>query len=252
MRRWVRRAAAPSAARVEARRNLGWIALASGVLALLLVLAAYSPLLRIRTISWTGPLVLSESAYRQLEQASLGRPLYLFSEKSLRRSLAVNSRAVRVRFVRRLPATLEVNLAPRKAIALFDAETALDAQGRRLGAEHALAGLPLLAGFELEPGGKRLVPRDGAVLGTVHGKLSAQGFQAREIRLGKHAVEVALAGSGARVRLDPVGLDEQLEKLRVYEAALGEEPLPANIDLRFAGRVVVRERGVAHASRRAR
>ena len=155
-------------------------------------------------------------------------------------------------FCRRPPATLEVNLAPRRAVALLDAETPLDARGRRLDAEHALEGLPHLVGFELEPGGERLAAPGRSVLASLNRRLSEPALQPSEIRLAEHEVDLVLADTGTRVRLDPAGLEAQLRKLRVFEATLGEEPLPASVDLRFQDQVVVREKRMGHAGRRAR
>jgi len=252
VRGWVRRVTAPGAVPFALRRSFVWAAGVSVVLLVVLALLVFSPLLRIHTVSWTGPLRLSEASYRTLEAASLGRPLYLVSERVLRRTLAVEPRAVHCSFHRHHPATLEVNLAPRRAVAILDDETPLDGKGRRLASEHALRGLPRLVGFELDPGGKRLQERGRTVLTALRGLLDAPTLAPAEIRLAENEIDLVLADTGTRVRLDPAAVEPQLLKLRVFEASLGSEPLPASIDLRFEAQIVVREQGTRNASRRPR
>jgi cell division protein FtsQ len=252
VRGWVRHVVAPGTVPGRVRRCFVWAAGASAALLIVLVLLAFSPLLRIRTVSWTGPLRLSEASYRALEEASLGRPLFLVSERALGRTLGLDNRAARLELRRHLPATLEVNLMPRKAIALLDDETPIDAGGRRLAAQHALPGLPHLVGFELDPSGKRLQPHGRELLATLHRLLDVPALCPSEIRLEERELDLVLADTGTRVRLDPAALEPQILKLRVFEESLGSDPLPGSVDLRFQDQIVVREKGTGNARRRSR
>jgi cell division septal protein FtsQ len=242
---------APDAVPCSARRVCMWTAAASGAVLLVLAAISFSPLCRVRTVSWTGPLRLSEAQYRTVETASLGRPLLLVSERTLAQILGLNAKTARFRLRRHLPGTLEVNLAPRSAVAVLDEETPVDGGGNRLAAEHALPGLPRLVGFDLEPSGKRLQPRGRSVLAALHRWLDGPTLAPAEIRLDEREVDLVLADTGTRVRLDPAELEPELLKLRVFEQSLGSDPLPASIDLRFQNQVIVREKGTGNATRRA-
>jgi cell division septal protein FtsQ len=243
---------APETVPFGARRFCVWTAAASGGVLLLATLLVFSPWLRIRTVSWTGPLRLGEPNYRTLETASLGRPLFLVSENALGRSLGLDPHTVRFALHRHLPATLEVSLTPRRAIAVLDEGTPVDGGGRRLASEHALPGLPRLIGFELEPNGKRLQSRGRTVLAAFARLLDLPTLTPSEIRLEQAEIDLVLADTGTRVRLDPAALAPGLTKLRVFEQSLGQDPMPACIDLRFQDQVVVREKGTGNASRRPR
>jgi cell division septal protein FtsQ len=227
-------------------------ALCSGLVLASLALAAHAPPFRVRTVSWTGPLLLPEKRCAAIESACLGRPLLLLSERALLRALDVDERILRLRIGRHLPGTLELRVEPRRAVARLDARTAIDARGRRLGPEHAVAGLPLLTGFALEPSGERLDRDLQPILGAVRELFELPTLAPSEVRLAGRELELVLADSGSRVRLDAAHAADQLLKLRIFEESLGGEPLPAAIDLRFADQVVVREGGIRRASRRSR
>ena len=132
------------------------IALAAG--------AAMSPLLRVRAVSWTGPIRLTEAAYTPFETAVLGQPLLLLSEARVRRLLSIDNHVLETHLHRHLPATLEVRLEPRRSLARLADGDAVDAHGRRLAAAHALPGLPLLVGFEWNAKGDRLSRESQSVL----------------------------------------------------------------------------------------
>jgi cell division septal protein FtsQ len=213
-------------------------------------LLALSPWLRVRTVTWTGPLHLTAERYLALESAALGRPLLLLSPRGLRQALGLDARTTRISIDRHLPHTLEVRLTPRRAVAKLDAATPVDARGRLLPADHAGDGLPLLVGFEAD--GKRLAPEARRLLAVLHEGLESASLRPAEVRWQGDEVDLLLADSGCRVRLDAMQADVQLAKLRVFAATLGDATLPAVIDLRFAGQVVAREGGVSRGTRRAR
>jgi cell division septal protein FtsQ len=173
----------------------------------------------------------------------------LLSEGALRGELAADPRTTRVVLRRHLPSTLEIRIEPRRAVARLDAASAVDADGRRLGREHALAGLPLLHGFEID--GERMPREMRRILAAVGTLFEIPALVPSEVRLAGGDLVLLLADSGTRVRLDAERAEEQIVKLRIYEASLGGEPLPGSIDLRFQDQVVVAERG-GDASRRAR
>lgn len=228
------------------------VALSSGLVLAGCALAAHAPWFRVRVVSWTGPLLLSEQRCAAIESACLGRPLLLLSERALLKDLALDGRILRLRMNRHLPGTLELRLEPRRAVARLDARTAIDARGRRLPPEHAVAGLPLLSGFALDANGERLDRGLQPVLDAVRDLFALPTLAPSEVRLSGRNLELVLADSGSRVRLDAGHAAAQLLKLRIFEESLGGEPLPATIDLRFADQVVVRQGGVRHASRRSR
>jgi cell division septal protein FtsQ len=219
----------------------------------LATLAAMSPLLRVRAVSWTGPIRLPESEYAALETAVLGRPLLLLSERQTQALVAIDNHVLRTRLRRHLPGTLEVRLEPRRSLARLADGAAVDAAGRRLDAAHAVAGLPLLVGFEWNSKGDRLTPEARALLDHIRMLCELPTLAPSEVRLEPEGeMQLVLADSGTRVRLDAARADTQLRKLRVYEEGLGSDPLPAAIDLRFANQIVVRDGGVRRASRRSR
>ena len=213
---------------------------------------ALSPLLRVRTVVWTGTLRAPEAQCQALEQVALGRPLLLVGERRLARALHLESAPVRLR-VRPHPLhTLEVRLEPRRAVARLDAQTALDARGRVLGARHALAGLPQLVGFELEPGGKRVAAPGREILRQVRALLDTPLLVPARVELQDDEMQLVLADSGTRVRADAAHLEAQLLKLRIFASSLGGEPFPESIDLRFQDQIVVRPERRAHALARRR
>jgi cell division septal protein FtsQ len=214
--------------------------------------AAMSPWLCVRTVSWTGPLRLSEARYAAVEAACLGRPLLLLSEREMHRRLGLDRRTVRVCLDRHLPSTLEVRVEPRRAVAKLDDHTAIDGDGRVLGAEHVADGLPRLVGFELDVKGKRLDPRSARVMEEIQQLCPVPTLAPAEIRIDGDDLQLVLAESGTRVQLDASRAATQLRKLRIYEESLGSDAMPAAIDLRFQNQVVVRDGGVRRASRRAR
>ena len=227
-------------------------ALCGGLVLAGLALAAQAPTFRIRAVSWTGPHLPTEERCAAIEAACLGRPLLLLSERALVDALDLDRTRLRLRLRRHLPGTLELRLEPRRAVARLDARTAVDRRGRRLGPEHASSGLPLLQGFALAPDGDRLDPQVRPILAALRELFELPTLAPSEVRLDGEELELVLADSGTRVRLDAAHASEQLLKLRIFEESLGSEPLPAAIDLRFEDQVVVREGGIRHASRRSR
>jgi cell division septal protein FtsQ len=219
------------------------LAVASGLVAAACALVALSPLLRIRAVSWTGLLQLPEESYAALERQCLGRPLLLVSEASLAATLGLEPGTVRVRFVRHLPHTLEVRLAPRRAVARLEDGRLVDAAGRICDAERAVDGLPRLVGFDLAARGDRLASEAGAMLHAVRTLLDVPTLVPSEVRLEKETVQLLLADTGTRVKLDAHHLEEGLLKLRIFEQSQGVTPLPASIDLRYENQVVVRGGG---------
>lgn len=244
------RRTSPSPSRWGSRIVLA--ALCSGLLLAGLALAAQAPAFRIRAVSWTGPHLPTTDRCAAIEAACLGRPLLLLSERALVDALGLDRASLRLRLRRHLPGTLELRIEPRRAVARLDAATAVDRHGRRLGPEHASAGLPLLQGFALGPKGDRLDPQVRPILAAMRELFELPTLVPSQVRLEGEEIELVLADSGTRVRLDAAQASQQLLKLRIFEESLGSEPLPASIDLRFADQVVVREGGVRHASRRSR
>lgn len=227
---------------------------ASGGLVLTLGAAlALSPWLRVRQITWTGSLPLDDGRCAAVEAGLLGRPLLLVSQAGLADRLGVGKSQLDIGFHYHLPGTLEVRVRPRRAVGAIGDGLAVDAAGRLLAPEHAVPGLPRLEGFGLDAKGKRLDARSRALLAALQPFFAVPTLAPAEVRRGADGqVELVLADSGTRVRLDAARAETQLLKLRVFEEGLGAEPMPAAIDLRFLDQVVVRDGGGRDAKRRAR
>ncbi|MFQ5601365.1 MAG: cell division protein FtsQ/DivIB [Candidatus Krumholzibacteriia bacterium] len=212
----------------------------SGAVVLALGVLLVSPWLRVRTVVWTGSLQIPDHSCRDFEAASLGQPLFLLPERTLRTRLDLDPVCVRVALRRHLPQTLEICVEPRHAVARTVQGAVLDERGRVLDQPHASAGLPILHGFALGARGDRL-DRDGCrLLSALCGGGGAGGLVPTAVRRTGAEVELTLAASGTRVRLLAGRLEEQLEKLRVFEKGLGSAALPPYVDLRFRNQVVVR------------
>jgi cell division septal protein FtsQ len=229
------------------REPLVLTAAATGVLLVVLVALALSPLLRVRNVMWTGSLRPSDSDCAAVEQALLGTPLWFASEADLRARAKLDNKLATLTLRRHLPATLEVTMRGRRAVARLESGDAIDARGRVLAPEHALAGLPRLDGFELAEGGKVIERRD--LLAAILPLFELPTLAPSRIALRDEGLELVLADSGAQVRLDSERVTSQLLKLRVFEESLGGEPLPGGIDLRFQDQVVVRDTGGRNARR---
>lgn len=231
------------------REPLVLTAAATGVSLAVVVALVLSPLLRVQNVMWTGSLRPSDADCAALEAAVLGTPLWLASEAALRQQAKLDNKLSKLTLRRHLPATLEVALRARRAVARLESGEAIDAEGRVLDAEHALPGLPRLEGFELEEGGRRLARRDllQAILPLF--ELPTLAPSRIALRDEGEALELQLADSGSQVRLDTERVNAQLLKLRVFEESLAGEPLPGGIDLRFQDQVVVRDTGGRNARR---
>lgn len=223
----------------------------AGVLVLLAGLAL-SPLMRVRAVAWTGSVPVPIERCLRLENAALGQPLLLLSEAGLRRHLELDGAPVRLRLRRHLPGLLEVCLEPRRAVARLGARAAVDRRGRVLGPEQLVDGLTRLEGFELDPSGQRLDRRGRALLKRLHALHRDPLLRPERVVLDGDEVQLVLADSGTRVRLDATRVESQLLKLRILGNTLGDEPSPESIDLRFQGQVVVRPGGGTHAAARRR
>ena len=236
----------PAAMRSPAARAPFWrlplvlLALLTSAVTALAAALALSPLLQVRTIVWTGTARIPEARYAALESATLGRPLLLLSERQLRSSLQLDNSTLSLRLRRHLPHTLEARLEPRCAVASLEGRVPLDAEGHVLGAEHAVLGLPKWSGFALDSDGRRLEPTGRALLRAVESLLDSPALVPAEVRRTDDNLEIVLAESGCRARLQPERLEAQLLKLRILVQGLGHDPLPASVDLRFRDQVVVR------------
>jgi len=211
--------------------------------------AGLSPLLAVRNVTWTGTLRLPEARCAAIEAAVLGRPLLFLSEAALQPGAGLDNDFSHIRLYRHLPATLEVRVEARRAVAQLHDGAAVDAEGRLLPEGNAVAGLPQLHGFELDAGGRRIAERDLLAALMPLFELPTLAPARIELRAEEHELELQLADSGARVRLDPEHVSTQILKLRVFEQSLGGEALPARIDLRFQDQVVVRDTGGRDARR---
>jgi len=232
------------------RAPLVRLAAMSGVAVAVLAAASMSPLCRIRQVTWTG-LESPDADCAVFESAVLGRSLFFLPEVALRQRMGLDKLPVELRLHRHFPATLEVKLEPRCAVAQIDGGVAVDAGGRALGDAHRLAGLPVLEGFALGAGGKRLARADRDILRTLLPLFRLPTLAPSRVRRGDSGeLDLTLADSGARVRLDAESADSELLKLRVFEESLGSEPMPRDIDLRFEAQVVVRDEGRPHARQR--
>jgi cell division septal protein FtsQ len=221
-------------------------AAASGVGLAMAAAVGMSPLLRVRDVTWTG-LRLPERQYTALESAALGRPLLLLSEADLQRRADLDNTSCTLKLRRHLPSTLEVRVEARRAIAQLRSGAPIDAHGRVLAAEHALAGLPQLDGFALDGDGRRLVQRE--VFAALQPLFELPTLAPGRVTLDDGALELQLVDSGARVRLDADDAAAQILKLRVFEQSLGGEPMPDRVDLRFQDQIVVRDTGGRDARR---
>jgi cell division septal protein FtsQ len=246
-----------STARAPRRERVGSstavrAAVASAGAVVLLACLALSPWMRVHTVAWTGTVRVPPARCTQLEGAALGQPLLLLSEAGLRRALQMGDAPVRLRLRRHLPHTLEVHVEPRRAVARLGRRAVVDRRGRVLGPEHLVDGLTQLEGFDLEPDGERLDARGRALLERVRDLLDEPLLVPERVRQDGDELELVLADSGTRVRLDATRVESQLLKLRILEGSLGSEPMPESIDLRFQGLVVVRPGGGTHAAARRR
>ena len=248
----------PTPSGASARRYPSWLpppvlaAALTGLAVWILAATAISPLLRVRTVVWTGSLPPPALGHRAFEAASLDRPLLLLPERRLCATLQLDPAAVRVDLVRHLPRTLEVHLVPRSAAVVTDAGVVLDARGRVLDSAPALAGLPILAGYEVR--GDRLDPDGTRLLRALGHRLDAAGLAPARIEKSGGTLLLVLR-VGTRVRLDADRVDAELLKLRLYESSLAAGPMPAEIDLRFQDQIVMRagrpqadSRGVSRAA----
>jgi hypothetical protein len=241
--------------RASAARGVRWLddawraplvraAVASGVLLSMAAAGALSPLLRIRQVTWTGALQAPVDRCTHLESTVLGRPLLFVSEAALRRDFCLDKTPVDLQLQRHLPGNLEVRLVPRRAVAQLDAQTAVDAHGQVLGAEHVWPGLPVLQGFALDSKAQRLAPEARTLLAALVPLFDIPTLAPSTVAWQEpDDLRLVLADSGAEVRLDASHADSELLKLRVFEESLGSAPMPGVIDLRFQDQVVVRNGG---------
>jgi cell division septal protein FtsQ len=224
-------------------------AAASGVVLATAVALAFSPWARVRNVTWTGVLQLPAARCATIETAALGRPLLFLSEAALQDRAQIDNKYLRLRLRRHLPSTLEVRLESRRAVAQIGPQAAVDRDGRVLSPEHWVEGLPALRGFELDAGGRALERRD--VLAAILPLFELPTLAPSRIELAADGdeLDLQLADSGARVRVDADAAAAQLVKLRVFEQSLGGEPMPERVDLRFQDQVVVRNGGGRDARR---
>ncbi|UCE02284.1 MAG: hypothetical protein JSW67_13700 [Candidatus Latescibacterota bacterium] len=224
-------------------------ALLQGVLLAVLALLLLSPLLRVRTVVWTGSIPVEAARYQAVERASLGQPLALLPESELLELLGVDHTSVRVALKRHPPATLEVCLVPRHALARTAAGVAFDAAGRKLAARHTSSGLPLALGFAPSADGRAVGAADAALIARV---LSALGTPAlAPARIERQGRELLLTlARGVQVRLHAQQLERELRKLVLFEHSLGTAELPPQIDLRYRDQIVIEPRAeeVSHVS----
>lgn len=214
----------------------------TGAFVVLLGLMSLSPWLRVERVVWTGPVRLAEERYLRFEAASLGNPLLLLSEPQLRATLAGETKDLRIRLRRHLPATLEVRLEPRQARVQVADGLALDARGRVVESP-ALAGLPRLRGFAIQANGKALEAGAARLYRELRPLLEQPSLVPESIELRDDEVLLVLAETGSQVRMDAARAAQQIQKLRVFERSLGEDRFPETIDLRFQDQVVVRAKG---------
>lgn len=235
------------------RAPLVRLAASGGLVVTLAAALALSPWLRVRQVTWTGSLPLPDARCAAVEGQLFGRPLFLVGPAGIAAQLDISNSNLDIGFHRYLPGTLEVRVRPRRAVGQIADGVAVDARGRVLPAGHCVAGLPRLEGFELDAKGKRLDAPGRALLAVLVPCFTVPTLSPVAVRCGAgNQVELVLADSGTRVRLDAARAATQLLKLRVFEQSRGAEPMPGSIDLRFLDQVVVRDGGGRDAKRRAR
>lgn len=228
-------------------------AAAGGVFLTLGAALALSPWLRVRQVSWTGPLQLDDARCAAVEAELLGRPLLLAPQAGIGALLDAANSQLSIQLKPHLPGNLEVRVRPRRAVGQIAPGVAVDAEGRVLGEPHCVPGLPRLEGFVLDEKGKRLDGPSRALLSAILPCFAVPTLTPSRVRCGEDGqLDLVLADSGAQVRLDAARLEAELLKLRVFEQSLGTDPMPESIDLRFRDQVVVRNTGGRDAKRRAR
>jgi hypothetical protein len=215
-----------------------WAAFQS-VLLCLVALVLLSPLLRVRTVVWTGSVPVPDGRYRAVEAASLGRPLALLPERFLHQLLGVDPASVRVALKRHPPGTLEVCMLPRHAVARSEDGVPFDARGRRLDSRHATPGLPVVVGFQHSEASACIREEDAALVASVLAALALPGLAPTRIELQGAELLMTLRGT-TRVRAHATRLEMELRKLALFEHSLGTAEMPPSIDLRYRDQVVVR------------
>ena len=87
------------------------------VLLAIVTLFFFSPLVQVRTVVWTGRVTLDDQRYTDFESRTLGRSLFLLSEKRLSTLLAEDPEVFAFEFRRHPPHTLEICIQPRDSVA---------------------------------------------------------------------------------------------------------------------------------------
>jgi hypothetical protein len=187
---------------------------------------------------WTGSIPVEAGRYHAVERASLGRPLALLPERLLLELLGVDPTSVRVALKRHAPATLEVCLLPRHALARTAEGVAFDAAGRKLAARHTSFGLPLALGFAPSEDGRAVRAADAALIARVLSELGTPALAPARIEREGSELLLTLA-RGVQVRVHAQRLERELRKLVLFEHSLGTAELPPHIDLRYRDQIVI-------------
>jgi cell division septal protein FtsQ len=204
----------------------------------LLVLFVFSPLARVETVVWTGHVTLEEGRYKALESMTLGRSLWLLSERRLRTLVAADPDVFTIEFRRHPPHTLEVLIEPRDAVARLATGDVVDPQGRIVRGV-PVDDLPLLTGIDIVPESQRVDAATTELLRALHEHLPTAAVRLRTIAVDAEGWLLTLAETGTRVRVGDRDVAAQIEKLRVYEQSLTQGQMPPAIDLRWRGQIVV-------------
>jgi cell division septal protein FtsQ len=211
----------------------------------LVVLFVFSPFVRVDTVAWTGHVTLEEARYKALESMTLGRSIWLLSEKRLATLIAEDPEVFRVEFRRHPPHTLEVYIEPRDSVARLASGEVVDTQGRIVRGVPC-EDLPLLRGLETPPESRRVDAATATLLHALHEHLPTAAVRLQTIDAAADGWMLTLAETGTRVRVGSRDVASQIEKLRVYEQSLTQGQMPPAIDLRWRGQIVL-ERGPGRA-----
>ena len=217
-------------------------ALGTGLAAGACLVALLSPGFAVRSVAWTGNVQVAPSRCQALEAASLGRPLFLLPERRLRRLLDIDPETARVDFARRWPGELEVQVAPRRAVAITEKGTVLDRHGRALDPKHALPGLTRIHGFALAEDGARLEPDAARLLADLQRGIAGAGVTVSRVERRGDDLQLQLSSSDTRLLLSARSLDVGLRKLALLRPMLAAAELPPRVDLRFRDQIVIQAR----------
>ena len=211
----------------------------TGLAAFACVAALLSPALSVRRVAWTGPIQVPRSHCQAVEEACLGRPLYLLPERQVRAGLGIDPETAVVDWVRHAPGLLEVRVTPRRAVAVTEGGIVVDRHGRALDRKHALPGLLSIRGFALADDRTALDPDAARLLERVLQGLERAGIPSARVDRRGDDLHVTLVASDTRLVLSARALDTSLRKLALLRPLLATATLPPRVDLRFRDQIVI-------------